>query len=70
MRSKTGWYQAFYNLFGPFYPVFQLLFGRWVTTTEHHGRAFIAVADGGFQRRILFSRDINALARRGTGAAS
>jgi uncharacterized protein YbjT (DUF2867 family) len=64
VRSKTGWYQTFYNVFGPFYPVFQLLFGRWVTTTENHGRAFIAVAEREYPRRILFSRDINALARR------
>ena len=63
VRSKTGWYQAFYNVFGPFYPAFQRFFGRWVTTTAHHGKAFIEVAVRGYPRRILYSRDINTLAR-------
>jgi hypothetical protein len=67
VRSKTGWYQMFYNVFGPCYSLFELLFGRWVTTTENQGLALIAVAAKGHPKRVLFSRDINALAatRRG-----
>ena len=67
VRSKTGWYQAFYNLFNPFYPLFELVFARWVTTTEKHGRAFIEVAATGCERTILHSKDINRLAARAAG---
>ena len=64
VRSKTGWYHAFYSVFGPLYPLLRALFPRYVTTTEHHGRAFIEVAATGFPGRILYSRDINRLAAR------
>lgn len=64
VRSKTGWYQAVYNVLGPFYPIIRMLAPGFVTTTENHGRALIAVADKGFPRRIIHSRDINALAAR------
>lgn len=64
VRSKTGWYQAFYSVFGPLYPLLRSLFPRYVTTTEHHGRAFVEVAATGFPGRILYSRDINRLAAR------
>lgn len=62
VRSKTGWYQAFYNVFGPLYPLLRRVFPWYVTTTENQGKAFIAVAAAGYPSRILFSRDINRLA--------
>ena len=63
VRSKTLWYQMFYNTFGLFYGLFQTIFAAWVTTTENQGKALIAVAANGYPKRILFSRDINALAK-------
>ena len=64
VRSKTKWYQAFYNVLGPFYPVLRRLLPRHVTTTENVGRAMIRVATSGFSKRILENPDINGLAER------
>jgi uncharacterized protein YbjT (DUF2867 family) len=61
IRSKTRWYQALYDLTGPFYPVFRVLLPRYVTTTVNIGRAMIQVAVNGYSRQILFSADINQL---------
>jgi len=36
--------------------------GAHVTTTENVGRAMIEVAAGGYSKRVLENRDINALA--------
>src|SRR6185503_9399079 len=41
VRSKTGWYQAFYNVLGPLYPVLQRVAPKHVTTTEIGGRTMI-----------------------------
>jgi uncharacterized protein YbjT (DUF2867 family) len=62
VRSKTGWYQAFYNVLAPFYPVLQRLAPKHVTTTENVGRAMIRVAATGYAKRVLENPDINALA--------
>ena len=62
IRSKTRWYQAVYDAIGPFYPVLRQLFGKHVTTTVNIGRAMIQLAAAGYDRRILYSADINRLA--------
>jgi uncharacterized protein YbjT (DUF2867 family) len=62
IRSKTRWYQALYDVMGPFYPLFRRLLPRYVTTTANMGRAMIQVAARGYPRPILFSADINRLA--------
>jgi uncharacterized protein YbjT (DUF2867 family) len=62
IRSKTRWYQALYDVIGPFYPLFRRLLPRYVTTTANIGRAMIQVAASGYPRPILFSADINRLA--------
>jgi hypothetical protein len=62
VRSKTGWYQAFYNVLGPLYPVLQRLAPKHVTTTENVGRAMIQVTANGYSKRILENPDINAVA--------
>jgi uncharacterized protein YbjT (DUF2867 family) len=64
VRSKTRWYQAFYNLFGRFYPVLRRVASRHVTTTENIGRAMIEVAAAGYSRRVLENPDINLLAAK------
>jgi len=62
IRSKTRWYQALYDVIGPFYPLFRVLLPRYVTTTVNIGRAMIEVAARGYSRQILFAADINHLA--------
>src|SRR6266516_4497346 len=53
IRSKTRWYQALYDVIGPFYPIVHRLFPRYVTTTVNIGRAMIHVAEKGASKRIL-----------------
>ena len=61
IRSKTRWYQALYDVIGPFYPIVRRLFPKYVTTTTDIGRAMIHVAVSGWSRQILSSGDINQL---------
>ena len=61
VRSKTGWYQAFYTVTAPFSPIIQRLLPQVSTTTANLGRALIRVAVAGYAKPILHSRDINAL---------
>ena len=61
IRSKTRWYQALYDLMGPFYPILRRLFPRYVTTTVNIGRAMIHVAATGCSKQVLSSGDINQL---------
>jgi uncharacterized protein YbjT (DUF2867 family) len=62
VRSKTGWYQAAYDVLAPASPLLLRIAPNHVTTTARLGRAMIQVADRGFDKRILHSREINALA--------
>jgi uncharacterized protein YbjT (DUF2867 family) len=64
VRSSTGWYQAFYTVMRPLYPLLRRVAPKVVTTTANVGKAMIALADHGFARRILEPADINALATR------
>ncbi len=60
VRSKTAWVQAALTVVAPLYPVLRPLLRG--TTTSNVGRALIEVAVSGYPKRILYSRDINALA--------
>ena len=60
--SKTPLYRAAYAVLGPLYPALKRLAPGFVTTAENMGRAMIAVAAGGYPKRILESPDINAAA--------
>ena len=62
IRSKTRWYQALYDVLGPFYQLLRRLFPTYVTTTVNIGRAMIHVAATGCSKQILSSADINQLA--------
>ncbi|HKT04716.1 MAG TPA: epimerase [Rugosimonospora sp.] len=62
VTSRTGWYRAVYRLTGGLYPVLRRLFPGSVTTTEHLGRAMLAVARDGAPKRVLENRDINTVA--------
>lgn len=60
IRSKTRIYQWFYTVAGPLIPLLARL-PRYFTTTEQVGRAMLAVARRGYEKRILESVDINRL---------
>jgi uncharacterized protein YbjT (DUF2867 family) len=65
VSSKTAWVQAALTVVAPLYPVLHRLAPRSTTTTANLGRALIQIAASGYDKRILYSRDINALARGG-----
>jgi uncharacterized protein YbjT (DUF2867 family) len=64
IRSKTGLYRAFYAIMSPLYPILKRVFPAHITNTEQVGHAMIAVAANGYSKRILETRDINAVAAR------
>jgi hypothetical protein len=59
IRTKTRWYGAVYAILGPLYPVWKLLFPKYVTTTECVGRAMLNVAKPGAPKSVLENQDIN-----------
>jgi uncharacterized protein YbjT (DUF2867 family) len=62
VRSKTGWYNAMYDVLRWVYPVLRRLAPGHVTTTSEVGRAMIAVAETGFRVRVLGNREIREAA--------
>ena len=64
IRAKTPLYNAFYAITGPLYPLWRLLFGRHLTTTEQIGRAMLALARRGAASRVLGNAEVNAVAGR------
>ena len=64
-RSKTRWYRVGYAVLDPLFPLLNRIFPTHVTTLENVGRAMIAVAANGYERRILENTDINAIAGAG-----
>ena len=61
IRSKTGWYNAFYDVTKPFFPLMKK--SSRVTTTTKVGQAMIKAAIEGFEKKYLVNADINALAK-------
>ena len=59
-RSKTLAYSLFYALAKPMLPLLRRTLPHYVTTTEHLGRAMIAVAAHRPPRAVLENADINA----------
>jgi uncharacterized protein YbjT (DUF2867 family) len=66
IRTKTRWYGVIYAMMGPLYPLWNLLFPKYVTTTECLGRAMLAVAKRGAPKAVLENRDINGICRDGS----
>jgi hypothetical protein len=64
--TKTKWYGAIYAIMGPLYPVWKVLFPKYVTTTECLGRAMLNVAKRGALKSVLENRDINSICRDGS----
>jgi uncharacterized protein YbjT (DUF2867 family) len=60
-RIKSRVNRALYAALGPLYPVIRRLAPTHMTTSENMGRAMIAVAVGGYAKRILENVDINRL---------
>jgi uncharacterized protein YbjT (DUF2867 family) len=61
VRTKTKWYGAAYAMMGPLYPMWKLLFPRYVTTTECIGRAMLNVAKRGAPKSVLENQDIDGI---------
>jgi len=61
VRSKTGWYRAFYAAFGVLYPVLRRALPSLVTSTDVLGRALVRVGLDGFPKPVLETRDINRI---------
>jgi len=57
IRSRTKLYNALYALLSPLYPLLKAILPGYATTTEHLGRAMIAVAKRGAPKHILESAD-------------
>lgn len=57
-------YRVLYVTMSPLVGLLRRLLPNQVTTTGEIGRAMLAVARGGYENRILESRDIHAIARR------
>ena len=61
ITSRTALYRAFYLVTAPLFPIFRRLTPGAVTTTEDLGRAMIALARHGAEKRVLEQPDLNAL---------
>jgi len=62
VRSKTAMYRLLYILTTPLLSLLRRAFPDLILTTEQIGRAMLAVARNGAPKRILESKDINAIA--------
>jgi hypothetical protein len=62
VKSRTPLYNVFYSVSKPLLPLLQFAFPDHVLTTEQIDRAMLAVANHGFPKRILESKDIRAAA--------
>jgi len=60
-RSKTRWYRLAYAILNPLYPVLSKLAPTHMTTSENVAHAMLAVADVGYEKRVLENWDINKL---------
>jgi uncharacterized protein YbjT (DUF2867 family) len=63
IQSRTRGYRIFYFVTKPLLPIVRRLFPQHVTTTELLGRAMIRVAQSGYPKRVLETRDINTVSR-------
>jgi uncharacterized protein YbjT (DUF2867 family) len=61
--SKTKWYRVIYAIMGPLFPLWKLLFPKYVTTNGQVGRAMIEVALHSAPKPILENKDINRIRR-------
>ena len=62
--AKTRLYRAIYAVAGPLYPLWKVLFGSRITTSEHVGRAMLEAVRHGAPKTVLENPDINRLGQR------
>lgn len=62
VKSKTGWYQFMYNVFGFLYPLLKILFPNFVTSSDRLGMAMINVTLKGSNIKHFENKNINQLA--------
>ncbi len=62
VRSKTPSYRILYSLSKPLMPILSLVFPKMITTTARLGRAMLAVAKNGAEKKILRTPDFDKLA--------
>jgi uncharacterized protein YbjT (DUF2867 family) len=67
VRSKIGWYNAFYTALSWSYPLLRKLMPSMVTSTRAVGRAMLEVTRNGWPQKVLENRDINAAAEPTAG---
>ncbi|MBU1099495.1 MAG: epimerase [Bacteroidetes bacterium] len=65
IQPTTGLNNAYkaYTLFAPFYPLWKLIFPKYVSTLEEIGLSMINVTKRGFNKKILKCTDIQASAK-------
>lgn len=63
--SKTPSYRLMYGVMGPLFPLLKWLAPRQVITTEELGRAMVAIAAKGADKRVLEAADLIAIGRQG-----
>jgi uncharacterized protein YbjT (DUF2867 family) len=61
IRSRTRLYALGYTVGAPLFPLLRRFAPAYVTTTEQLGRAMLRLAKAGAPKRVLETRDINAL---------
>ncbi len=59
IRSRTGWYNTFYAIARPFFPLLRKM--KSVTTTTKLGRAMIHIINHPTDQKVLENTDINRL---------
>jgi hypothetical protein len=62
IKSKTPAYRILYGLAKPLLPLLRWAFPNQVLSTREIGRAMLAVAKRGYEKRIMETRDIRASA--------
>jgi uncharacterized protein YbjT (DUF2867 family) len=62
IKSKTKLYRMMYALSAPLFPLLNVIFPKYLTTTEKIGRAMINVSMRGYPKRVLETQDINRAA--------
>jgi uncharacterized protein YbjT (DUF2867 family) len=61
IRSRTTSYRIGYMVAKPLFPILRRVFPNQVLTTRDIGRAMLAVARRGFEKRIMEAADIRAV---------
>ncbi len=62
IKSRTTLYRVMYTLSAPLFPVLNVIFPHYLTTTEKIGRAMINVSMRSYPKQVLEARDINSAA--------